>query len=310
MKYAVVGGAGFIGHHIVNKLIDNGDEVIVIDDLSTGCRENVNDNAEFYSMSMAEWDSPLAMTRIFQKHEIDVVFLTAAKARVQPSIQDPQTFNKANVSGTLNVLIAAHEANVKKVVYSASSSCYGNADIFPTPEDAPTNPLSPYGLQKFIGEQYCRMYSQVYGLDTICLRYFNVYGPGMPLEGAYRTVISIFGKQYKEGTSYTVTNDGEQRRDFTHVDDVVDANIRASKTKNTMGESFNIGNGDNCSINEVVRMFDDNPKIDYFKEVLEPKQTLADNDKARRLLGWIPTGNLNKFIQDYKQELTQYEKIS
>jgi UDP-glucose 4-epimerase len=298
MKYAVVGGAGFIGHHITNRLINEGHEVVVIDNFSTGTRENCNPKAIAY-----EADITTDFLEPFLEG-VDVVFLTAAKARVQPSIQDPISFNKTNVEGTLRVLLASHKAGVRRVVYSASSSCYGNTDIFPTPEDAPTNPLSPYGLQKFVGEQYCRMFSQVYGLDTVCLRYFNVYGPGMPLTGAYRTVISIFGEQYKNNKPYTVTNNGEQRRDFTAVEDVVDANIRAAKYSDKLnGESFNIGNGDNCSVNEVVRMFDENAEIDYFRQVLEPKQTLADNDKARRVFGWIPRGDLKFFIQHYKKQL-------
>jgi UDP-glucose 4-epimerase len=298
MKCAVVGGAGFIGHHIVNRLIKEGHEVIVVDNFSTGVKENCNPQAITYVADITED----FLEPFFE--DVDVVFLTAAKARVQPSIKDPISFNKTNVEGTLKVLFAAHRAGVKRVVYSASSSCYGDTNIFPTSEDTPTNPLSPYGLQKFIGEQYCRMFSQVYGLDTVCLRYFNVYGSGMPLTGAYRTVVSIFGDQYKNDKPYTITNDGEQRRDFTHVDDVVDANIRAAMYEDRLdGQSFNIRNGDNCSVNEVVRMFDKNAKIDYFKKVLEPKQTLADNDKARRTFGWIPKGNLNDFIQTYKQRL-------
>jgi len=306
MKYAVVGGAGFIGHHIVNKLIEKGHEVVVIDDLSTGTMDNVNPKAKFYNLDISDDEDALVMTRIL-KNNIDTVFLTAAMARVQPSIVDPQSFNRVNVGGTLNVLLASHKAGVKRVVYSASSSCYGNTTIFPTPETAPTNPLSPYGLQKFVGEQYCRMFSQVYGLDTVCLRYFNVYGPGMPLEGAYRTVVSIFGEQYKNNKPYTITNDGNQKRDFTHVDDVVDANIRASSitvNEGWNGQSFNIGNGDNCSVNDVIAMFDDDATVESIGSVIEPDETLADNTLARKWLRWKPTGDLNKFIQEYKKELT------
>ena len=150
---------------------------------------------------------------------VDVVFHLAALARVQPSIEDPQTFNEINVNGTLNVLFAAHKAGVKRVVYSASSSCYGNNKTFPTPETELTNPLSPYGLQKYVGEQYCKMFSEVYNLDTCSLRYFNVYGERMALEGAYKLVMGIFAKQMLEGKPLTITNDGKQRRavSYTHL---------------------------------------------------------------------------------------------
>lgn len=315
-RCCVIGGAGFIGHHIVNRLIKEGHEAVVIDDLSTGNIENIHHEAELHTLDISDDFDFKHLENALKS--IDVVFLTAAKARVQPSISDPKTFNKVNIGGTLNVLLAAYTAGVERVVYSASSSCYGNATTFPTPETAPTNPLSPYGLQKYVGEQYCKMFSQVYGLDTVCLRYFNVYGDRMPTEGAYRTAIGIFGQQYKNNTPYTITNDGEQRRDFTHVDDVVDANLRAAGIIPTdgaieyyveqfkgrwNGEVFNIGNGNNRSINEVVRMFDENADIEYIGEVLEPKTTLANISKARNLLGWTPKGSLPDWITQYKLKL-------
>jgi nucleoside-diphosphate-sugar epimerase len=294
--YAVIGGAGFIGHHIVNRLINAGNQVIVIDNLSTGKIENINPKAIFYKLDIAQDD----LTDILKG--VHVVFLTAAMARVQPSIQDPITYNKTNVEGTLRVLHACHKADVKRVIYSASSSAYGDTDIFPTPETTKTNPLSPYGLQKFIGEQYCRLYSQLYGLDTVSLRYFNVYGEGMPLEGAYRTVLSIFGEQYKNDMPLTYTNDGNQRRDFTYVQDVVTANILAAEYKHPLcGDVFNVGNGYNYSVNEVIEMFGVDSK--FLEHRIEPKITLADNTKLRETFGWTPTGDLTKFIDQYKKLL-------
>ena len=174
--------------------------------------------------------------------------------------------------------------------------------LFPTPETAATNPLSPYGLQKYIGEQYCTLYSQLYGLDTVSLRYFNVYGEGMPLEGAYRTVISIFGEQYRKGEPLTYTNDGEQRRDFTYVGDVVAANILAGDCIDKLnGEVFNVGNGSNFSVNEVIAMFGTESK--FFESRIEPACTLADNSKLRTRFGWQPTGHLPSFIERYKKFL-------
>ena len=300
MKYAVIGGAGFIGHHIVNQLIDRGDSVIVIDDLSTGKRENINEKAEFIKLDISSLGADIRMKQILEG--VDTVYLTAAMARVQPSIKDPISFNNVNVGGVLNVLEACRHINVRRVVYSASSSAYGNTTIFPTPETAPTNPLSPYGLQKYIGEQYCTLYSQLYGLDTVSLRYFNVYGEGMPLEGAYRTVISIFGEQYRKGEPLTYTNDGEQRRDFTYVGDVVAANILAGDSADKLnGEVFNVGNGSNFSVNEVIAMFGSDSK--FIESRIEPSCTLADNSKLRARFGWKPTGHLPSFIEQYKKFL-------
>lgn len=295
-KALVTGGAGFIGSNLVDKLIDSGVEVVILDDLSTGKKENINPKAKWFNVSLQNLDSD------FYFQGIDVVFHLAALARVQPSIEDPISFDTVNVGGTLRVLHYAHKAGVKRVVYSASSSCYGNTEVFPTPETAPTNPLSPYGLQKYVGEQYCKMFSEVYNLDTCSLRYFNVYGEKMNLEGAYCLAIGIFAKQMIDGKPLTITNDGNQRRDFTYVGDVVEANILAAIHKNNLnGESFNIGNGDNFSINEVADML--GGEKTYGEKRLEPFKTLADNNKAKDLLGWVPKGNLPNWIKKYKKDL-------
>jgi UDP-glucose 4-epimerase len=304
MRALVTGGAGFIGSNLVDKLIEQGWGVIILDDLSTGKEENINSNAKFYRVDVSTMkdlsSSRKNVWRLFQG--IDVVFHLAAKARVQPSIADPVSFNKANVDGTLNVLLASHNASVKRVVYSASSSAYGNATRFPTPEEHSTNPLSPYGLQKYIGEQYCKMFSEVYGLDTVSLRYFNIYGERMNTDGAYCLVMGIFAKQLQEGKPLTINNDGEQRRDFTYVGDAVEANIlAATREENFKGDVFNIGNGKNYSVNEVADMMGGEKK--YGKQVIEPFQTLADNSKADLLLDWRPKGNLPSWIEEYKKEL-------
>jgi nucleoside-diphosphate-sugar epimerase len=300
MKKAIVtGGAGFIGSNLVDKLIDMGVEVHVIDDLSTGKEENINPKAEFHKEDISKIEP---MRNYWFLKDADVIFHCAALARVQPSIDDPIPFDNVNVSGTLRLLMLAHRLGVKRFVYSASSSAYGNVKNTPTSETHPTNPLSPYGLQKYVGEQYCKMFSQVYGLDTVSLRYFNVYGEKMNLEGAYKLVIPIFAQQMLEGKPLTINNDGEQRRDFTYIGDVVKANILAATHPEKMnGEAFNIGNGDNYSVNELADMFGGEKQ--YGNKVIEPFETLADNSKARLDLNWEPTGDLPTWIQKYKQKL-------
>jgi len=298
-KAAVTGGAGFIGSNLVDKLIQQGVEVTIIDDFSTGFRSNLNPQAKLYEGSIH--NTPTSILANVLK-DCDVVFHTAALARVQPSIKDPLKFNEVNVTGTLNLLKACVDAGVKRVVYSASSSAYGNTTTFPTPETSTTNPLSPYGLQKFIGEQYCKMFSEVYKLDTASLRYFNIYGERMSLEGAYKLAIPIFANQMLEGKPLTINNDGEQRRDFTYVGDAVNANILAATYQEPLnGEVFNIGNGKNYSINELANMM--GGEKSYGNKVIEPFETLANNTKAKEILKWDPKGDLETWIQNYKKEI-------
>ena len=300
MKKAIVtGGAGFIGSNLVDKLIGMGIQVSVIDNFSTGKIENTNKKAHYWKQDLSTVE--LDELTEFMKG-VDVIFHTAAKSRVQPSIDDPITYNNHNVNATLNILYAAHKAGVKRVVYSASSSAYGDTTELPTPETTLTNPMSPYGLQKYIGEQYCRVFSEVYGLDTVSLRYFSVYGNRMLLEGAYCLVLGIFAKQMLEGKPLTITNNGKQRRDFTHVDDIVEANIlAATREENFKGDVFNIGNGKNYSVNEVADMF--GGKKSYGEKRIEPFETLADNSKVKLKLNWEPKGDLEKWIIKYKKEL-------
>ena len=300
MKKAIVtGGAGFIGSNLVDKLIDMGVEVHIIDDLSTGFKENINPKATFHKIDISKLDPKAAW---YEFKDTDVIFHTAALARVQPSIENPIPFDKVNVGGTLRMLMLAHKLGVKRFIYSASSSCYGNNKIFPTPETEPTNPISPYALQKYIGEQYCRMFSEIYNLDTVSLRYFNVYGERMSLEGAYKLVIPIFAEQMLKGKPLTINNDGEQRRDFTYVGDVVEANIlAATREHNFKGDAFNIGNGNNFSVNELAEMF--GGPTQYGNKVIEPFETLANNWKAKLELKWNPKGNLQTWIKKYKKEL-------
>ena len=300
MKYVVVGGAGFIGSNIVDKLVEQNHEVVVIDNLSTGKRENINPKVQLEYMDISDPKQDKNMTEVMKG--ADTVFLLAAKARVQPSIEEPVEYETNNTIGTLNVLKCASDAGVRRVVYSASSSAYGNTDKLPSVESDPVNPLSPYGAQKYYGEVMCKMFSEVYGLETVSLRYFNIYGERQNVGGAYAMVIGIFVDQLLNGKPMTITGNGEQRRDFTYVGDVVNANILASQSENVgNGEVINIGNGDNRSINDIADMIGgDRVNVE---PVIEPKETLANNSLAEKLLGWKPTQNIEDWIPGYKKEM-------
>ena len=300
MKYVVVGGAGFIGSHIVDKLVEQNHEVIIIDNLSTGKMENVNPKASVEYIDISNVNECPNMVEIMSG--ADALFLLAAKARVQPSIENPVEYETNNTIGTLNVLKCASDAGVRRVVYSASSSAYGNTEKLPSKESDPVNPLSPYGAQKYYGEVMCKMFSEVYGLETVSLRYFNIYGERQNVGGAYAMVIGIFVDQLLNGKPMTIRGDGEQRRDFTYVGDVVNANILASQSENVgNGEVINIGNGDNRSINDIADMIG-GERI-HREPVIEPKETLADNSLAEKLLGWKPTQNIEDWVPGYKKEL-------
>tara|TARA_Y100000590_G_scaffold323703_1_gene367094 strand:+ start:14282 stop:15238 length:957 start_codon:yes stop_codon:yes gene_type:complete len=300
MKYVVVGGAGFIGSNIVDKLIEQNHEVVIIDNLSTGKMENVNPKASIEYLDISNTKECPSMVEIMSG--ADSVFLLAAKARVQPSIENPVEYEMNNTIGTLNVLKCASDAGVRRVVYSASSSAYGNTDKLPSVESDPVNPLSPYGAQKYYGEVMCKMFSEVYGLETVSLRYFNIYGERQNVGGAYAMVIGIFVDQLLRGEPMTIRGDGEQRRDFTYVGDVVNANILASQSENVgNGEVINIGNGDNRSINDIADMIG-GERVNV-EPVIEPKETLANNSLAEKLLGWKPTQNIEDWIPNYKEEM-------
>jgi len=302
MKCIVTGGAGFIGSQLVDKLIEDNHEVIIFDDLSTGQVENINHKAKFHKVDISE--SYLVRTGWYKTVMLgaDVVFHTAAMARVQPSIEDPISFNNVNITGTLNILKASIDAGVKRFIYSSSSSVYGNVESLPTSEEHKLNPMSPYALQKFMGEQYCKLFWDLYGLETICLRYFNVYGDRMNLYGAYKTVIPIFTSQILNGKPMTIRGDGGQRRDFTYVGDVVEANIKAgSMDLELEHEVFNVGNGDNISVNGIADMIGGNRIM--VDSVIEPRETLADNRKIKDVLGWKPTMKIENWMTKYKEQL-------
>ena len=294
-KIIVTGGAGFIGSHIVDALVARGDEVHVIDNLSGGKRERVNSSAYFHEKDVRDID---AIAPLFAGAHF--VFHLAALPRVQPSIEDPRTTHDVNVTGTLNVLVAGRDAKVKRVIYSASSSAYGDQDAMPVREEMTANPLSPYGLQKYIGELYCRLFSQIYAMETVSLRYFNVYGPRASGDGAYALVIGKFLDQRKRGESMTIVPDGTQSRDFTHVRDVVRANLLAAESSKVgKGEAMNIGGGQDHTVLEIAALIGGSTV--FTEPRLEPKRTLADITKAKELLGWEPTIEFKEGIEELKK---------
>ncbi len=290
-KMVVVGGAGFIGSNLTEALVARGDEVHVIDNLAGGKREQVDPGANFHESDIRHYDEIAGIIE-----GADTVFHLAALPRVQFSIEHPIETNEVNVGGLVHVLTAAKEGGVRRVVYSASSSAYGDQDAMPLTEDMPAHPLSPYGLQKYIGELYCRLFSEVYGLGTVSLRYFNVYGKNQDPEGAYALVIGKFLKQKANGEPLTITGDGEQTRDFTHVSDVVRANILASESAQVgKGEVLNIGAGKECSVKHLAELI--GGPVVHVPARLEPKRTRADNGRARELLEWVPNVSLEEGLR-------------
>lgn len=295
-KCLVTGGAGFIGSNLVDALIERGDEVIIIDNLSTGRKENINPQANFFQADLRNLKE---IKPLFKG--VDYVFHEAALARVQPSIIDPITYNDHNVNGVLNVLVAAKDAGVKKVVYAASSSAYGDQEKMPLTEDLPANPISPYGLQKYIGEEYIRLFSHVYKLPTVCLRYFNVFGPRMVMEGAYASVVAIFGTQRKNNQPLTIVGDGEQLRTYTFVKDIVRANILAALSDISDGRPINTGQSNEYNVNQIAEMIG-GPTINVEARI-EPRRNLCSNVLAKELLGWEPQVKLHEWIEGYKKSL-------
>jgi nucleoside-diphosphate-sugar epimerase len=278
----VTGGAGFIGSHLVDALIAKGLHVRVVDNFTTGRREYLNPAAELLTADIRDAKSLLPVLA-----GADCVFHTAALPRVMLSIEHPVETHMTNVVGTLNVLVAARDSGVRRVIYSGSSSVYGDQSTLPLTESMAPNPLNPYALQKLTGEQYTRIFHKLFGLETLTLRYFNVYGPRMATEGAYVTVISVFLRQKRTGEPLTIHGDGAQTRDFTHVNDVVRANILAMDVAVADGRAINIGRGRNLSINHIAQLIG-GPTVQLPPRPGDARHTLADLSQAREILGWQP----------------------
>jgi UDP-glucose 4-epimerase len=294
MHYLVTGGAGFIGTNLVERLLLEGQSVTVVDDLTGGKAERLPWRARFHKLDICETE---ALTEIMRG--VDVVVHLAALPRVQFSIEHPFDAQRVNVGGTLSVLEAARNAGVRRIVYAASSSAYGDQEVFPLKETLPPLPKSPYGLQKYHGEVMMRLWHEIHNMQTVSLRFFNVYGPHLDPSGAYALVIGKFLKQRSEGQPMTITGDGEQTRDFTHVHDTVDAIIRASQSDRVgHGEVLNVGAGRNVSVNEIAKLI--GGPIEYIPARIEPKHTLADNSYIRLTLGWQPTIGIEEGINELK----------
>jgi nucleoside-diphosphate-sugar epimerase len=278
----VTGGAGFIGSNLVGALIERGARVRIVDNLTTGHRRQIDPAAELFEADIRDLDS---IRPAFDG--ADCVFHVAALPRVPLSIEKPVETHMVNVIGTLNVLLAARDAGVRRVVYSGSSSVYGDQPRLPLREDMAPNPLNPYALQKLTGEQYTRLFHRLFSMQTLTLRYFNVFGPRMADEGAYVTVISVFLRARRDGKPLTIQGDGEQTRDFTHVRDVVRANVLAMDCAIADGRAINVGHGRNVSINRVAELIG-GPTVNLPPRPGDARDTLADNSEALRVLGWRP----------------------
>lgn len=299
-KYLVTGGAGFIGSNIVQKLVNSGETVRVIDNFSTGSIINLKEVQSKIELVEGDiLDLPLVRNAMIG---IDYVFHQAALPSVPRSIEDPIASNENNVTGTLNILVAARDSGVKRVIYAGSSSAYGDSPVLPKKEDMIPSPLSPYALSKLTGEYYCRIFSSLYNLDTITLRYFNVFGPRQNPESQYAAVIPKFIESFLSGNPPTIYGNGEQTRDFTFISNVVSANILSSKAKKTGGKIVNIATFSRISLNQL---------LDILKEItgknISPKYTesrkgdvlhsLADISKAEKLLGYRPMVDLKEGLR-------------
>jgi len=299
-KVVVTGGAGFIGSHLTEELAVQGYAVVVLDDFSTASDENIaslrqKENVELVQGSIT--DLP-RLQKLFEG--IDYVFHQAAMARVPRSIEDPLTVNQVNITGTLNVLLAARDNSVKKVVFASSSSVYGDTSVLPQREDLIANPLSPYALTKLAGEYYCTIFRQIYGLATVCLRYFNVYGPGQSPHSQYAMVIPAFIDHVARNLPPVIHGDGEQSRDFTFIQDVVHANILAAKS--TAEGIYNIGSGRSITINQlaekIIKLMQKDLRPIHEKGRLgDVKHALADITKAKSF-GYEPEWSLENGLKE------------
>ncbi len=306
MKAVVTGGAGFIGSHLVDLLIEKGFRVEVIDNLATGNEKNIgyhknNENFVFHKIDVSDFGNFHKICKIVEN--ADLVFHLAALADIVPSIEKPTDYHKANVNGTIAMLEACRNTKIKKFVYTASSSCYGIAET-PTKEDAPINPEYPYALTKYIGEQYVLSWNRLYGIPSISLRLFNVYGPRSRTKGAYGAVFGVFLAQKLNNQPLTVVGDGSQTRDFTFVSDVADALYLAADSDLT-GEAINIGSGETNSINRLVKLLGGDV-VNIPKRPGEPDCTFADITKARELLNYNPKISFEQGVKDVLKRIEDW----
>ncbi len=297
--YLVTGGAGFIGSHLTEELVRRGHHVRVVDSLITGHRRNVSHipGVEFLEGDLAETG---VAARAVQG--VDYVLHQAAIPSVPRSVKDPVTSHRANVDGSLNLLVAARDARVKRLVYAGSSSAYGDTPTLPKHEDMPTHPLSPYALQKLVAEQYCQMFTALYGLETVTIRYFNVFGPRQDPGSPYSGVISLFATALLEGRQPIIYGDGEQTRDFTYVANVVDGVLRAVEAPGAAGEVINVATGGRISLKQLLLTMNGIVESQIGAVYKEPRagdvrDSQADISKARMLLGYVPIVMLDEGLK-------------
>lgn len=308
MRYLVTGGAGFIGSNIVEELVKRSEQVKVIDNFITGRRENLEPFLDKIELVEGDIRDLNLMEKLAK--EVDYVIHQAAFRSVPKSVENPVLCNDINITGTLNVLIAARKAGIKRVVYASSSSVYGNVEIFPQKEDFLPNPLSPYGVSKLAGEYYCRVFAATFGLETVSLRYFNVFGPRQNPESKYSAVIPAFIDKMLKNNRPSVDGDGMQSRDFTYVYNVVEANLSAVVSKDVSGEVINVGCGENYTILDIIKVLNKFLGSDI-KPVFDPprkgdaRKTQADISRLKKYLGLTPT---IKFEEGLKKTLEWFKK--
>ena len=307
MRSLVTGGAGFIGSHLVDKLLEMGHQVTVVDNESSTCNQEFYWNDKAWNVK-ADISDAQVMEQVFScvnegMPKIDWVFHLAAYSRIQIALQNPVGCVRTNVLGTTTLLQNAREHGVKAFINSSTSSSYGLKNEPPLREDMTPDCLNPYSVSKVAAENICKMYSDLFDINTVSLRYFNVYGDRQPLVGQYAPVVGLFLEQWKKGEAFTIVGDGEQRRDFTHVDDVVKANIAAAeRASDISGEIINVGTGTNHSVNQIA----DTICSCYTKNFIPPRPaearvTLADISKAKKLLGYMPSIEISDWIEQYKE---------
>ncbi len=307
MNTVVTGGAGFIGSHLVDRLLADGHRVTVLDNFSTGRPQNLDHHRGEERLRLVECD--IADTEHVAREitsDVDWVFHLAALADIVPSMERPLEYHRANVDGTVSVLEACRAAEVKRFVYTASSSCYGIPDEFPTREDAEIRPQYPYALTKYLGEECAHHWGQVYGLPVVSLRLFNVYGPRSRTSGTYGAVFGVFLKQKLAEAPFTVVGDGTQTRDFTYVTDVANAFVAAAES-DVCGERFNVGSGDHYSVNRLVELLG-GKKTHIPKRPGEPDCTFADTTKIRSQLDWSPQVNLEAGVAKLLEEIDYWRE--
>jgi UDP-glucose 4-epimerase len=300
MKCLVTGGAGFIGSHIVDSLLAKGHEVVVIDNESSEVHDHFyfNDKATYHKLDIADYQATRSVY-----DGVDYVFHCAAESRIQPAILNPLLAIRTNTLGTGTVLQCSREASVKKIMYSSTSSGYGLVNEPPLEETMPDDCLNPYSVSKVSGEKLCKMYNDLFGVKTVIFRYFNVYGNREPLKGPYAPVVGLFLRQHRAGQPLTIVPDGTQRRDFTHVEDVVQANLLAMEVDHEhYGEVFNVGTGTNHSVLELAAMISDNT-VEVEERMGEAYITLANNQKIRDVLGWVPTKHIGDYVKEELNEV-------